>query len=313
VAEAQTFKNCAAVKAKYPNGVAINFGVIGTSGAEINRAIYLRNQRLDRDKDGLICEDELKQNSTTTTTKTTTTTTTLSTGQFAGRYGSSLVSVFCDFDGSQGSGVVVPIQLADQEILEYQRGFSTPTYSVIMTNHHVIEGCLKPRQILNQPVCYRPYPAVVPCPTGRWFNQSVVISNPGEPNMRKIAYVVSFDASTDLAVIYSPVILGRAAVSYFLSNVVTRPVIGETVFAIGSAAGNPGTTTRGEVANLSSSEILSTAQAAPGSSGGALFNSSGQLLGIVTGARGTLLVAIPITRFCAVLTWVPVSSCAWKS
>jgi len=104
-----------------------------------------------------------------------------------------------------------------------------------MTNHHVIEDCLKPKQILNQ-VCYGPYPTVVPCPTGRWFNQNVSISNPGEPNVKKSAYVVSFDASTDLAVIYSPVILGRAAVSNFLSNVVTRPVIGETIFAIGSAA-----------------------------------------------------------------------------
>lgn len=71
VAEAQTFRNCKAVKVKYPNGVAINFGRIGTSGAEINRAIYLRNQRLDRDKDGVICENELKQNPTTTTTTTT--------------------------------------------------------------------------------------------------------------------------------------------------------------------------------------------------------------------------------------------------
>lgn len=71
-AEAQSFKNCAAVKAKYPNGVAINFRAMGTSGAEINRAVYLRNQRLDRDKDGLICEDESKQNPNSTTATTTT-------------------------------------------------------------------------------------------------------------------------------------------------------------------------------------------------------------------------------------------------
>jgi hypothetical protein len=68
VAAAQTFKNCKAVKVKYPNGVAIKFARIGTSGAKINRAVYLRNQRLGRDKDGVICENELKQNPTTTTT-----------------------------------------------------------------------------------------------------------------------------------------------------------------------------------------------------------------------------------------------------
>ena len=61
IVEAQSFRNCAAVKAKYPNGVAINFGVICTSGAEINRQVYLANQRLDRDTDGLICEDEWAQ------------------------------------------------------------------------------------------------------------------------------------------------------------------------------------------------------------------------------------------------------------
>lgn len=71
IVKAQTFKNCATLRVKFPNGVAVNFGVIGTSGAEINRAIYLRNQRLDRDKDGVVCEDELKQNPTTTTTTTT--------------------------------------------------------------------------------------------------------------------------------------------------------------------------------------------------------------------------------------------------
>ncbi len=75
VAEAQTFKNCAAVRAKYPSGVAINFGVIGTSGAEVNRTIYLRNQRLDRDGDGLICEDEWAQSIGGTTTSTVSTTT----------------------------------------------------------------------------------------------------------------------------------------------------------------------------------------------------------------------------------------------
>lgn len=66
-AEAQTFRNCAAVRAKYPNGVAINFAVVGTSGAYIDRRIYLQHQRLDRDKDGIICEDESKQTAMTTT------------------------------------------------------------------------------------------------------------------------------------------------------------------------------------------------------------------------------------------------------
>jgi hypothetical protein len=67
-ANAQAYKNCVTLKAKYPNGVAVNFGVIGTSGAFIDRAVYLKNQRLDRDKDGIICENEQMQTTTTTTT-----------------------------------------------------------------------------------------------------------------------------------------------------------------------------------------------------------------------------------------------------
>ena len=77
--EAQTFRNCAAVRAKYPNGVAINFAVVGKSGAYIDRQVYLRHQKFDRDSDGVICEDELRQTTATTTTTTTTTTSTTTT------------------------------------------------------------------------------------------------------------------------------------------------------------------------------------------------------------------------------------------
>lgn len=66
-AGAQTFRNCSALKAKYPEGIAVNFGVIGRSGAIINRELYLKNQRLDKDRDGIVCENELKQNPPTTT------------------------------------------------------------------------------------------------------------------------------------------------------------------------------------------------------------------------------------------------------
>ena len=66
-AGAQTFKNCSALKAKYPKGIAVNFGVIGRSGAIINRELYLKNQRLDKDRDGIVCENEQLQNPPTTT------------------------------------------------------------------------------------------------------------------------------------------------------------------------------------------------------------------------------------------------------
>jgi hypothetical protein len=67
---AKSFRNCAEVKRSYPNGVAINFAASGRSRAEINRDIYLKNQALDRDRDGVICESELLQNPPTTTSST---------------------------------------------------------------------------------------------------------------------------------------------------------------------------------------------------------------------------------------------------
>ncbi len=67
---AKAFRNCADVKRSYPNGVAINFAASGKSRAEINRDVYLKNQRLDKDRDGVICESELLQNPPTTTSST---------------------------------------------------------------------------------------------------------------------------------------------------------------------------------------------------------------------------------------------------
>ena len=109
---AQAFKNCQAIRKKYPNGIAINFRVIGTSNAEINRSIYLKNQRLDRDKDGLICEYEFLQSIGMTTTTTTTPKTPLNNLQgFVDTYGKSVVTVICNSakESAQGSGVSVVI------------------------------------------------------------------------------------------------------------------------------------------------------------------------------------------------------------
>jgi hypothetical protein len=55
---AQTFKNCAQIRSVHPLGLAINFTASDRSGAYISREIYLSNQRMDRDRDGIICEDD---------------------------------------------------------------------------------------------------------------------------------------------------------------------------------------------------------------------------------------------------------------
>lgn len=50
------FKNCDALKAKYPKGVAVSKAKAGTTGATVSKKIYDANRGLDRDKDGIACE-----------------------------------------------------------------------------------------------------------------------------------------------------------------------------------------------------------------------------------------------------------------
>jgi hypothetical protein len=270
VAEAQTFKNCAAVKAKYPNGVAINFAVVGTSGAEINRVVYLRNQRLDRDKDGLICEDEWAQSIGNTTTTTTTTvpvtrrTPVSNLSAFVRTYGAAVTTIECRSDGyiDAGSGTSIlmrPVKVDDREFR-----------STLVTNHHVVESCL----------------------SGNWLNRQVLVR---AGTIECVGYVWTWAYDVDLAAVYTTCDIPK--VSGFTGTVVPKPEIGDVAITIGSAAGVAGTSTQGAIANITKDEILTTAQAATDSSGAALFNRDGQLLGIVQRATGTLTVVIPITKF----------------
>ncbi len=52
----QKFKNCDALRVKYPSGVAMSVKSAGTTGAKVLKAIYTLNKGLDRDKDGIACE-----------------------------------------------------------------------------------------------------------------------------------------------------------------------------------------------------------------------------------------------------------------
>jgi S1-C subfamily serine protease len=125
-----------------------------------------------------------------------------------------------------------------------------------------------------------------------------------------VGYVYTWHQSTDLASVYTTCDIPK--VSGFTGTRIPRPAIGDVAIVVGSAAGIAGTSTQGAIANITDNEILTTAQAAPGSSGGALFNRDGQLLGIVQGATGTLTVVIPITKFVGIvyadsvtIAWAP--------
>jgi hypothetical protein len=59
-AAAKVFKNCTELNKVYPGGVAlpgaINAGGTTKKTPKYNQALYLANQKSDRDKDGIACE-----------------------------------------------------------------------------------------------------------------------------------------------------------------------------------------------------------------------------------------------------------------
>ena len=59
-AAAKVFKNCTELNKVYPGGVALP-GAVNAGGStnltpKYDRALYLANQKSDRDKDGIACE-----------------------------------------------------------------------------------------------------------------------------------------------------------------------------------------------------------------------------------------------------------------
>ncbi|CAN2187998.1 Excalibur calcium-binding domain containing protein [Candidatus Nanopelagicaceae bacterium] len=59
-AAAREFKNCTELNKMYPGGVALP-GAVNAGGntkkiPKYNKALYLANQKSDRDKDGIACE-----------------------------------------------------------------------------------------------------------------------------------------------------------------------------------------------------------------------------------------------------------------
>ena len=50
------YKNCDALRKKYPYGVAASAASVGTTKATVNAKVYSANRGLDRDKDGVACE-----------------------------------------------------------------------------------------------------------------------------------------------------------------------------------------------------------------------------------------------------------------
>ena len=181
---------------------------------------------------------------------------------------------------SQGSGVSVTTTQSAEAL-------SMGIQSTIVTNHHVVEDCLR----------------------GAWTSRVVTIKAVG---VEYVGYVWSWKAALadgkDIALLVTTGVIPPVS-SLFNVN---RPQVGDVVIAIGSTAGIAGTAAQGAIAGTSETEILTTAQAGFGSSGGALFNKSGQMIGLIQGAVGQLLSVIPITSFNNVVYVDSATKIIWK-
>jgi len=189
--------------------------------------------------------------------------------EFVNTYGKSVVTIYCG--NSSGSGVSIP------------GGASSWTselgsQSNIVTNMHVVEDCINSGTY--------------------WRDNQVTILHQG---VEYVGYVDGWQKWADY----------RSGVAPDLASVMTTglipktsyvnvraPQLGDAVVAIGSAGGVPNITTRGEIAGVTARDIITTSPAGHGSSGGALFNNDGQLLGFIYSGNGSLVNVVPITRLC---------------
>lgn len=261
-----TYRSCKEANKRYPFGIALNKLKVGTSKATPLTSVYKANKKLDFDNDGVICENEALQvvplNAPITNLQ-----------EFIDKYAQSVVTVSCE--SSQGSGVSLPV--AGWSTFETQIG----AQSRIITNHHVVFDCINSftdvtqnkMTILFRGVEYVGYVTTAPS----WVD----VNENGVADLAGI--------STTALIPVTPAL-----------RTVPNPRLGDVVVAVGSSGGSPNITTKGDVAGLTSTDLIITAPAGHGSSGGGVFNTRGQLLGFIYAVNGNLTQAVPIPRICEV-------------
>jgi S1-C subfamily serine protease len=154
----------------------------------------------------------------------------------------STVSIYCGDD--LGSGWVLELDSpgpdAPQEALELDERYP---YEVV-TNHHVVEGCLSTPESVQ------------------------VVSGAREFD----AYLYSWDEATDLALVGISEPLPPLLES-------SEPEPGWWAMAVGSPYGLEGSVTIGNIINRDGDEVISTAALNSGNSGGPLVNARGEVIG----------------------------------
>jgi S1-C subfamily serine protease len=154
----------------------------------------------------------------------------------------STVTVFCDYakdDYVMGTGWAIPRSRINKVSLE----------TTIITNHHVIEDCVK----LNKPINIKLL-------GGKEFKASIGI----------------LDKKNDLATLNTKAKIDPLSLSNW------APFPGYWVMAVGTADGFEGSIAFGNVLNTDDLDVLITAPISHGNSGGPLVDNEGNVIGINT-------------------------------
>ena len=162
-----------------------------------------------------------------------------SVGALVERTQESTVSVFCDVSKDNSS-------LGTAWAIELENGMDEKNPTTLITNHHVIEGCIGGKGKLTVAELYK---KEVP------------------------AYIVKWDKENDLAVLATGLKIKPLGLSQ------AEPWPGYWVMALGSADGYEGSVSFGSVLNTTDYEIFITANVSNGNSGGPLVDNEGLVIG----------------------------------
>jgi S1-C subfamily serine protease len=165
-----------------------------------------------------------------------------SVGALVERTQESTVSVFCDVSKDNYS-------MGTAWAIELENGMDKKNPTTLITNHHVIENCIGKEKYLT---------------IARLYDDPVA------------AKIVLFDKKNDLAVLSSDLRIPTLRLS---DNV---PYPGYWTMVIGSADAYEGSVAFGSVLNMNQTEVLTTANASRGNSGGPVVDNEGRVIGTLT-------------------------------
>ena len=193
----------------------------------------------------------------------------------AANVGKSVVTLYCG--NSQGTGWSAKVDLSST-----MKNSGVKSY--LITNHHVVDGCLSGEQV-------------------------TIISSTGA---NYTGVVVGYDQEKDVAA------LTTTASIPGLEWTGEKPAVGWWAGVIGSPFNNSGTLSTGIVSSIVDKDLITTAPLNPGNSGGPVFDRTGRVVGVATAILdGSNLIGFAgsIEHLCGVLVscsslnpWIPAAN-----